>query len=63
MTQPERSPEGCEDRPGRSGPETGDAAGGEGAEFLHDATTGDGPDPGTTGESYLKAHGASEDDR
>ena len=63
MTQPPRTPEGYEDRPGRSGADPGDAAGGEGAEFFHDATTGDDPDPDPTGESYLKAHGATAHDR
>ena len=60
-TQPDRTPEGYEDRPGRTGV-PGDETGGQGAEFFHDATAGDGNDPDTTGESYLKAHGVSPED-
>ncbi|MCU4183573.1 hypothetical protein K6U06_04320 [Acidiferrimicrobium sp. IK] len=36
-TPPDRDAEGNEDRPGRSGPDVGDAAGGQGAEFAGDA--------------------------
>ncbi|HET9692109.1 MAG TPA: hypothetical protein VFP61_13235 [Acidimicrobiales bacterium] len=62
MTQSPRVPESSDDKPGRSGPDVGDAGGGEGAEFTHDATTGEGDDPDATGASYLKAHGESVDE-
>jgi hypothetical protein len=61
----DRTPEGFEDRPGRSGPDTGDETSGEGAEFSMDATTGDPEDAVAdtdAGASYLRAHGESPTD-
>lgn len=58
---PPRSPQGYEDRPGRSGPDVGDDLGGQGAEFAGDAVTGGGGGDDPAGEdagaSYLRAIG------
>jgi hypothetical protein len=61
----DRTPDGHQERHGRSGPDTGDESGGEGAEFMMDATTGlpeDDVADADAGASYLKAQGRSPED-